>query len=194
MKLKLPSGYVVKEMSQDEFMPLFEKYAPQVFNDNLDYDPDEIDSKSVQTKFSKLRKRIVCPNQYRIHLGVFYKNKFVGWSWGFQYSSTTFYMVNSAVLPAHRRLGVYTYLMKEVVNRASQEGFMYIYSRHIMTNNDILIPKLKMGFKITSFELSERFGSLVHLTYFPHKIRSDILDFRSGFKRPDKKMKKIFKI
>ncbi len=173
---------------------LFEKHAPKVFSDNLDYNSDEIDSKSTQQNFKKLSKQFISPTQYRIHLGVFYKDKFVAWSWGFQYTSTTFYMCNSAVLPAHRRKGIYTYLMNEIVKRASDQGFMYIFSRHIMTNNDILISKLKMGFKITNFELSERFGNLIHLTYFPQKIRSDILDFRSGYKRPDKKMKKIFKL
>ena len=71
---------------------------------------------------------------------------------------------------------------------------MSIYSRPIITNNEILIPKLKFGFKITNFELSERFGTMEHLTYFPQKTRRDILDFRSGFRRPDKKMKKIFKL
>ena len=194
MKYKLPTGYVAKEMTRDDFVKYFEKHAPKVFTDNLDYDPDQINSKGAQEKFKILNKQFVSPTQYRIHLGVFYKNKFVGLSWGFQYSSTTFYMCNSAVLEKHRRKGIYTYLMNEVVQKASEQGFSHIFSRHIMTNNDILISKLKMGFKITSFELSERFGNLVHLTYFPQKIRSYILDFRSGFKRPDKKMKKLFKL
>lgn len=194
MSYKLPKGYEVRDMQRDEFSKYFEKHAPKVFSDNLDYDPDDIDSKKIKNKIKTLSKQFISPNQYRIHLGVFHKNKFVGWSWGFQYTSTMFYMCNSAVLPAHRRKGIYTYLMNEVVKRASTQGFMYIFSRHIMTNNDILISKLKMGFKITNFELSERFGNLVHLTYFPQKIRSDILDFRSGYKRPDKKMKKIFKL
>ena len=194
MKYKLPKGYVVKEMPRDDFSKLFEKYAPKVFSDNLDYDPDGIDPKSAKEKFKKLSKQFISPTQYRIYLGVFHKNKFVGWSWGFQYTSTTFYMCNSAVLPAHRRKGIYTYLMNEVVKGASDQGFMSIFSRHIITNNDILILKLKMGFKITNFELSERFGNLGHLTYFPQKIRSDILDFRSGYKRPNKKLKKLFKL
>jgi hypothetical protein len=84
--------------------------------------------------------------------------------------------------------------MNELINKVSKKGFMSIYSRHIITNNDILIPKLKFGFKITNFELSERFGTMVHLKYFPLKTRRDILDFRSGLKRPDKKIKKLFKL
>ncbi len=53
---------------------------------------------------------------------------------------------------------------------------------------------MKRGFKITHFELSDTFGVMIHLSYFPQKIKNDILDFRSGLVRPDKKMKKIFNI
>ncbi len=113
MKYILPKGYEVREMHRDEFLKHFEKHAPKVFSDNLDYDSDDINSKSAQNKFRTLNKKFVSPTQYRIHLGVFHKNKFVAWSWGFQYTSTTFYMCNSAVLPAHRRKGIYTYLVNE---------------------------------------------------------------------------------
>ena len=194
MKYKLPAGYVVKEVPKEDFWPLFEKHAPKVFSNNLDYDVAEIDSKTAKEKLKILYKNFISPTQFRVHLGVFYKNKFVGWSWGFQHNSHTFYMCNSAVLPEHRRKGIYTYLMQEVIKITSDAGFTHIYSRHIVSNNDVIIPKLKMGFKISSLELSERFGTLVHLTYFPHQIRNDIFDFRSGFKHPDKKMKKLFKL
>ncbi len=107
---------------------------------------------------------------------------------------TIFYMCNSAIFEEHRKKGLYTCLMKEMLKRARSRGFAKIYSRHITTNNDILIAKLKQGFKITNFELSESFGTMVHLTYFPTKIKNDILDFRAGYKRPNKKMKKIFDI
>ncbi|MCM2354294.1 MAG: hypothetical protein NDI63_11820 [Pseudobdellovibrio sp.] len=61
-----------------------------------------------------------------------------------------------------------------------------------MTNNDVIIPKLKYGFKITGFELNKRFGTMVILSYFKNKTQNDILDFRSGFRKPSKKMKKVF--
>lgn len=195
MKCKLPKGYVVKEMSTKEFWKLWQKPAGKLFNDiSLFYDPKKVNTKKEVEKFDQLRKLFNAEPHYRVNLALFYKNKFVGWSWGFQETATVFYMCNSAVLKEHRRKGLYTILMNELVSRASEKGFMSVYSRHIITNNDILIPKLKFGFKITNFELSERFGTMVHLTYFPQKTRRDILDFRSGYKRPDKKMKKIFKL
>ncbi len=195
MKSKLPKDYVIKEVPTEEFGDLWIKQAQKIFRDNLDYYGSEpIDTKSEQKKFKKLTKQFNGSEHYRVNLGLYYKNKFVGWSWGYQQAPTTFYMCNSAIFPPHRRKGLYTYLMNEIVNKASAKGFQSIYSRHIITNNDIIIAKLKAGFKITSIELSERFGTMIHLTYFPQKIRNEILDFRSGFKYPDKKMKKLFKL
>ena len=195
MKNKLPKDYIIKEMTTEEFHKLWVKPAGKIFNDvSMYYDPTLLNTKKESTKYSKLREEFNSKDHYRINLGLFYKNKFVGWSWGVQETAVTFYMCNSAILKQHRRKGLYKILMSEIVKRAEAKGFMYIYSRHIITNNDILIPKLKAGFKITNFELSERFGTMVHLTYFPQKVRNDILDFRSGLKRPSEKMKKIFKI
>lgn len=195
MKYKLPKGYFVKEMPTEEFQKLWQKPAGKLFNDiSLFYDHTQVNTKKESEKFEKLRKQFDSEKHYRLNLALFYKNKFIGWSWGFQETATIFYMCNSAILKEHRRKGLYTILMNEMLKRVHEQGFMRIYSRHIITNNDILIAKLKSGFKITNFELSDRFGTMVHLTYFPQKIRNDILDFRSGYKRPDKKMKKIFNL
>ena len=43
----------------------------------------------------------------------------------------------------------------------------------MITNNDILIAKLKQGFKITTFELSDAYGTMAHLTYYPSKIKNE---------------------
>jgi ribosomal protein S18 acetylase RimI-like enzyme len=195
MKSKLPKGYVIKEVPTEDFGKLWEKPATKIFSDNLDYyGTDLIDTETERRKFKELIKDFNGAKAFRINLALYHEGKFVGWSWGFQQTALSFYMCNSAILPKHRRKGLYTILMKEVVKRAVAKGFQSIFSRHIMTNNDVIIAKLKAGFKITSVELSERFGTLVHLTYFPQKTRQEILDFRSGFKYPSKKIKKIFKL
>jgi ribosomal protein S18 acetylase RimI-like enzyme len=195
MKYKLPKDYVIKEIPKEEFHKLWTKPAKIMFNDrSLFYNHQKVNTKKELQKFDQLNKQFSTETSYRIHLGLFYKNKFVGWSWGWQETPLVFYMCNSGILKEHRRKGLYTILLNELMKKVCEKGFMSIYSRHVITNNDILIPKLKFGFKLTSFELSERFGTMVHLTYFPQKTRRDILDFRSGLKRPDKKMKKIFKL
>ena len=195
MNHKLPKDYSIIEVPAKEFWKLCEKPARKIFSDNLDYyGTDLIDTKSEKKKFNKLTQEFDSPKHYKIFLVLFYKTKLVGWSWGYQQTALTFYMCNSAVDPKHRRKGLYTILMNEVVQKATEKGFQTITSRHIITNNDVIIAKLKAGFKIISFELSERFGTMIVLNYFTQKIRHDILDFRSGFKYPDKKMKKIFKL
>ena len=194
-KYRLPNGYSIKEVETAEFAKLWEKPGKRIFNDSgMFYDSKKVNNKKDLEYFKELRQQFNSSQHYRVNLALFYKGKFAGWSWGFQETATVFYMSNSAILEKHRKKGLYNCLMKEMLNRVVAKGFPKIYSRHIMTNNDILIAKLKQGFKITSFELSESFGTMVHLSYFPSKIKNDILDFRSGLKRPNKKMKEIFSL
>ncbi len=195
LKYKLPSGYSIKEIPTEEFWNLWHKPAKEIFNDkSLMYDNKDVHSKKELNQFKKLRELFNSQNHLRINLGLFYKNKFVGWSWGFQETATTFYMCNSAILEDHRNKGLYTCLMKEMLTRVTETGFAKIYSRHMITNNSILIAKLKLGFKITTFELSDAFGTMVHLTYYPSKVKNEILDFRSGLSRPNRRIKKIFRL
>jgi hypothetical protein len=192
---KLPTGYSIKEIQTEEFAKLWQKPGKKFFNDaSLMYDSKQVHTKKELNQFKKLREIFNSKQHFRIYLGLFYKNKFVGWSWGIQETATVFYMCNSAVFENHRQKGLYTCLMKEMLKRVTEKGFAKIYSRHMITNNDILIAKLKQGFKITTFELSDAYGTMVHLTYYPSKIKNEILDFRSGHMRPNPKLKKIFKL
>lgn len=193
LKYKLPAGYEIRGIPDAQFWNLWTRPAKKIFNDvSMFYVHKEVFTKTELAQQSKLRTDF--PKTLKINLGLYYKNKFVGWSWGFQEQATVYYMCNSAILPKHRGKGLYTCLMKEMVNRATQKGFTTIYSRHIMTNNAIIIPKLKIGFKMTGTELNERFGTMIILSYFKSKMQNEILDFRSGFKKPTKKIKKAFGI
>lgn len=194
-KYKLPKGYSIKELPNDEFGKLWQKPGKEIFPDQFFfYANEDIYSPKELSKFKKLREQFDTKNHYRLNLGLFHNKKFVGWAWGFQETPTVFYMCNSAILEKHRRKNLYTCLMNETLKRVVEKGFMKVYSRHILTNNSIIIAKLKNGFKITNFELSEAFGAMVHLTYFPHKIKEEILDFRAGHRWTDKQMKKVFKV
>ncbi len=61
-----------------------------------------------------------------------------------------------------------------------EKGFQVITSRHKMFNNAILIPKLKAGFIIQKFEVSDVFGSMVHLAYFVNPARRKMMSYRAG--------------
>lgn len=74
------------------------------------------------------------------------------------------------------------------------EGFQIIYSRHAATNSSVIVPKLKSGFVISGFELSDTFGTLVHLTYFTNPIRKKVMEFRCGDLRPDEELKSLLRL
>jgi len=133
-------------------------------------------------------------NPYQLRLGLFYKNEFVGWSAAHQESSETYYMRNSAILPAHRRKGLYSALLKQTIATLTEKGFQRIYSRHSATNNNVIIPKLKVGFTISSLEVTDMFGVLVHLVYFPKDLRRKVMVYRVGDIKPDNEIRTCMKL
>ena len=126
-----------------------------------------------------------------LRLAVYHGDEFDGWSYGCQESAETFYMINSAVFPAHRNRHVYSALLQEVIDIVKVEGFQVVYSRHVATNNAVLVPKLKAGFVITAFEVSDVYGVLVHLKWFSNPLRRKAIDFRAGRAAPDGELRRL---
>lgn len=190
----LPSGYSIKLCDSDEFWAAgTRKQMEIVFDkDGLILRPPDILSDSEKTKLKSLNENYKYPYVY--HSLLFYKGILAGWMWGYQDSRDSFYMVNSAVLPEHRGRGLYSRLLDTAMKELVQKGFQRIWSRHNQTNNAVIVPKLKRGFLISGTELSDVFGSLVHLTFFTNKLRRKVMDFRSGDLRPDDELKKAFKL
>lgn len=185
----LPAGYFFREMSSEEFLPLWRLHSKAVFDDHSPifriYDalaPQE------RENIVQLGKNLGKP--FSLRLGLFYGDEFVGWHTGDQKDSHTFYMRNSAILPEHRRRGLYTILISEVLTRVTALGFQVITSRHNCTNNNVIIPKLKAGFFITGMEVSDAFGTLVNLSYFTNPLRRRVMEYRSGDLLPDDEIKK----
>lgn len=86
----------------------------------------------------------------------------VGAYWG-QQEPFKYYMVNTVFRADVRGHGLYRALLGRVIAAAAAAGFAEIYSRHRADNNAILVPKLKAGFVIAAFEVSPKWGLLVHL-------------------------------
>lgn len=107
----------------------------------------------------------------------------VGWSFGFADRADGFYMASSAVLDGHRRQGLYTALARATVALCRQAGFHFVHSRHVATNNPILVAKLRLGFRVTGFELTPDMGSLLALEYPLLPQREHALLARSGLVR-----------
>ena len=75
-----------------------------------------------------------------------------------------------------------------------EKGLQEINSSYNVSNNGVIIPKLKADFHITSMEIFDVSGVLTILSYYTNLLRTEILDFRTVQKKPSKKVKEIFSI
>ncbi len=192
-ELRIDADYLIRELPTDEFSRLVDEPHRQFFGEaSLVFPFRQFMTSEMSEAAKALSAKMGTPE--RINLGLFHKERFVGWSYGFQESAESFYMCNSAVFPEYRERGLYTRLMNAMVDETTRRGYQRIYSRHRATNNAVLIPKLKAGFVITNLEISDIFGVMIHLTYFPHPIRRKVMDFRVGQIKPDDELKSAFKI
>ncbi len=191
---KIRDEFIVKNLKDKDFFPLFKKYHNDVFPNDHSLHFRKFLTPHECEKIDVLGKN--CYNKlFTMNLAVYDKNKdFVGWSFGWQESSTTYYMCNSGVLSNFRRKGIYSSLLETKIKVLSEMGFQLIYSRHNATNNNVLIPKLKAGFVISKMEISDTFGCLVHLHYFTNKTRQKLMDYRSGKTKPDQELKDLLRL
>jgi GNAT superfamily N-acetyltransferase len=188
--IEVAGGFTLKFMATDPFNALTQTHMQALFDDERPVLRLRNHLSPEQKSTSRgLAARMGDP--YKLNLAAFHGDQLAGWSLGVQESGWTFYMQNSAVLPEYRRRGLYTAMMSHVVATATKLGFQEIYSCHLANNNHVLIPKLKAGFAITSFEISDVFGILVHLTHHTVPLRRKALDYRiSAY--PDAEITKAF--
>jgi hypothetical protein len=178
----------MRVLDDAEFGPLFRQYRPIVFQTMLDFDVQQALSMKEHTATARLRERMGAP--FRLHIGIYHHQEFIGWSFGRQDSAEKYYMVSTAILPPHQGKRIYSALLQRLLGALQREGFQVVYSRHVATHNQILVPKLKAGFVITGIEVSDVFGVLVHLSYFFNPLRRKVLDVRVGQARPDAEVKR----
>ncbi len=189
----LPAGYSIREIAREDFDFIWRDHAPRIFDENSQiFRLMSVFNDEEREKIKTLSARMGDP--YQLRLGVYYGDEFAGWAIGDQHSSEAFYMRNSAILPEHRRKGLYSALLRHVVETVTEIGFQKIFSRHSATNNDVIIPKLKAGFVISSLEVSDVFGVLVHLVYYPKEIRRKMQVYRVGDMRPDAEIRGLLKL
>ena len=181
-------NYTMRVLDDAEFGPLFRHYRPLIFHTMLDFDVQQALSMEEQTATARLRARLGTP--FRLHVGIYHNQEFIGWSFGRQESAENYSMVNTAIVPQHQGKGIYSALLPRLLGVVQREGFQIVSSQHVATNNQVLVPKLKAGFVITGVELSDVFGVLVHLSYFFNPLRRKVLDVRVGQARPDAEVKR----
>lgn len=131
-------------------------------------------------KTKEIKNRL--SQQYSLRLGLLFNDNLVGWTDGWQDSieQDTFFMGASLILPSFQRKDLYTALTQKVFEITKEVGFQSVSSLHIMTNNAVLIAKLKLGFSIYGFEINTRYGALVRLVYHHNEMKKNALKFRAG--------------
>lgn len=186
-------NYEIRELTREEFLPLWETHAREIFDDK-----SQIfrfyDHLSEEEKAKANLLQAYLGEQYQLRLGLYVESQFAGWAIGHQESSETYYMRNSAILPEYRKQGLYSALLRETIARVEAKGFQKIYSRHTASNNAVIIPKLKIGFTISALEVTDIFGVLVHLTYLPKELRKKMMNYRIGDLKPDQEIRNCLKI
>ena len=183
-------AYTLRALSPEAVDQLLMPHLREMFSGNFRLQMAGLYSE--QELAARARLRTTMGKPFRLTWGLFHNNAFVGWTFGWQIDHETYYMTNSAVLPEHRRKGLYTSMVRCLLARLTEEGFQIVFSRHTATNNAVLIPKLKLGFIFSSFELSDVHGTLVHLRYYTNPTRRAVMDVRSGQRRPVGRMAEVF--
>ncbi len=180
----------IRELSSEEFNPLFDKWRPVVFQDSLYFYARDVRTPHEIAQFEFLKGGMA--SRYEVHYVMYEGEELVGWTSAIQNSPGELYMMNSAILPKYRRRGHYKALMQKIIDKASELGFQVVTPQHVASNNDVIIPKLKAGFNITGMEVSDQFGLFVKLTYYINPMRKQMYEFRSGSKRPTPEIEAVF--
>lgn len=187
MDIKLFDNYSIK-IADDvkEFSSFFSQNRPVLFSDNIDLKLSNVLTEHEKSKIKELCTSYGSP--YKLRMYILSGDEKIGWFIGEQKDSETFYMINTAIFKQHQNKGIYKSLLPKILDILKEKGFQKVYSRHSATNNQIIIPKLKQGFMITAFEISDIFGILIHLTYYFNESRRKAIEFRTGQSKPDRKL------
>lgn len=176
--IELGNDIVLKSMDKKSLFAFVEKNDSNVFGNSV-----ELFSKlTKQEKMQLGRLGENLNSVYQLNLGLFHKDQQIGWHFGAQRQSHHFYMTNSGILPEFRNRGLYRKMVESISNRLFEDGFLEISSHHHLTNNPVLVAKLKCGFFITGIDMDPRFGMMIVMKKYKHQERNEVLHFRSGLK------------
>jgi ribosomal protein S18 acetylase RimI-like enzyme len=174
---KLFEDYSI-EIAEDaeSFQKFFNKHVIKVFGVSGYKNYEEIFTRKEKENLNILSKNLGQP--YRLRLYILKGNKKIGWFFGAQHNFETFYMTNTGIFKQYRNKGIYKKMLPKILAILKEKGFQKVYSRHSATNNNVIVPKLKEGFVISGFEISDVFGMLVHLTYYFNETRRKVIEYR----------------
>lgn len=178
----LPSGYELREVERYA-EPGFSRLFDEVLQREAAYiDPAGLLPAAERARLRAGRAGWRYPD--RLRLGVFADGELVAFSFGWQTGPDRFYMASSGVAPGHRRRGIYAALLDAVLAAARARDLDLVWSRHIATNNAVLVAKLTRGFVICGMEIEPMLGTVVHLRRDLRPPIRELVDARAGMRRP----------
>lgn len=191
LKKELSNGYRLEAISKSDYDEFRKINEPLIFPNRFDINVHNALSAEERASITTLNTQLGTP--YELRLGFFFEDQMVGWSYGVQLNGETFRMVTTGITPAHQRKGVYSSFLTWLAEHVQDKGFQILFSRHYATDNQVIIPKLRFGFLISGFELTDDFGLLLRLSYYFNEVRRKTLHVRSGFQQADDEIKQLIR-
>lgn len=165
----LGDGYTLRPVPFDVYAKIYEELEAAAY-DTVSFDWGDQPTRSA-------------PDTPRLTWLIEHAGEVAGWHYSRGWDDRTAYMVNTALLPAHRGKGLYTRLLPTVLNTLQAEGYSLVRSHHHATNNAVIVPKLRAGFVISGLEANHH-GLMAVLIYSFDPVYREYLDVRSGLRRP----------
>lgn len=187
-KVHLFDAYYFREATVEEFGPFFSENRPKIFEDSIIFLPEDWMTDEEKQKARQLESLV--KDRFVMRIFIMKGEEIIGWHVGRQFEGEHYHMSNTAIFKEHQGKGIYTALLPKLMEVLREKGFQKVSSRHHGSNTAILIPKLKAGFVITAFEVDERYGVLVIISYIFNEKRLNAYKFRVGAMKPDDEIKK----
>lgn len=181
--MSLPDGFELREVErfdEAEYQALVERNLSRgsgMMRPLLGLPPEE------QARI-RTRRAARNPRPFELRVGIWQGAELVAWTFAAEESRSALMMHTSGVEPAHRRLGLYTALLRHLVVRAHEEGYERVTSLHSASNQPILIAKLKEGFVVSGLQMNVEVGLVVRLELPLHALGRAAFDTRSGWLPP----------
>lgn len=166
--------YTYEIVDAKTFFVFFNENRAKVFDSHFLFDFRKHFTSAEKERLSQRRN-----NLFSLHLFILHQNEIIGWFFGFQ-KYDSFYMCNTGLFKTYRNKGIYTALLPQIIKRLKAEGFATITSKHLASNNAVLIPKLKAGFQIKGMEIDENFGTMINLVYYNNSVMQKAYLMRTG--------------
>lgn len=190
-KTLLFDDYYIQEVEWKTLLDFRSKNEEQVFSDSSFFRPELVMEDNELKNYKNFKKQFQ-QDKFRVNLLFFHKDQIIGWHQGYQRGVDSYYMQNTGILPQFRNLGIYSKSLPFIIKKITEAGLQVITSKHVASNNPVIVSKLKAGFQIAGFEISDKYGIMVKLTYFSNPKRKEVFKYRTGGKLTSPELAEYF--